>query len=62
MNRDWRADFCEALVATGLLGATVAVIYRLVMGEVPWSFFLGEILGLGMGVGLLTASLPRRWG
>lgn len=59
---DWTPlhDFVEALVAVALLGITVAVLYRLIVGEVPWTFFVGELIGLGMGVSLLMASGPRR--
>jgi len=53
-------DFLEALLAVALLGCTVAVLYRLIVGEVPWTFFLGELLGLGMGMSLLMAAGPRR--
>jgi len=52
-------DFLEALLATALLGVTVAVLYRLIVGEVPWTFFVGELVGLAMGVSLLLAAGPR---
>ena len=53
------ADFLEALLATALLGVTVAVLYRLIVGEVPWTFFAGELVGLAMGVSLLLVAGPR---
>ena len=53
-------DFLEATLAVTLLGITVAVLYRLLIGEVPWTFFVGEVVGLGMGVTLLMATGPRR--
>ena len=53
-------DFLEALLATALLGVTVAVLYRLIVGEVPWTFFVGELVGLAMGVSLLLAAGPRQ--
>jgi hypothetical protein len=52
-------DFLEALTATALLGVTVAVLYRLIVGDVPWTFFVGEVVGLGMGLSLLLAVGPR---
>ncbi len=59
---DWTPlqDFLEATLAVTLLGITVAVLYRLLIGEVPWTFFVGEVVGLGMGVTLLLATGPRR--
>ena len=59
---DWTPlhDFLEAVVAVVLLGITVAVLYRLIVGEVPLTFFVGELIGLGMGVSLLMAAGPRR--
>ena len=54
------SDFLEALLATALLGVTVAVLYRLIVGEVPWAFFVGELVGLAMGVSLLLAAGPRQ--
>jgi hypothetical protein len=60
MDRDLLADFVEALIAVGFLGLTVAVLYRLIVGEIPWTFFVGELIGLGMGVGLLLGVGPRR--
>jgi hypothetical protein len=53
------ADFREVLLATLLLGLTVAGLYRLIIGEVPWSFFFGEILGILMGISLITSAIPR---
>jgi hypothetical protein len=52
-------DFLEALLATTLLGVTVAVLCRLIVGEVPVTFFVGEVVGLGMGLSLLVAVGPR---
>ena len=59
---DWTPlqDFLEAVLAVTLLGITVAVLYRLLIGEVPLTFFLGEVVGLGMGLTLLMATSPRR--
>ncbi|MBM2810740.1 MAG: hypothetical protein HW416_1499 [Chloroflexi bacterium] len=53
-------DLVEAVIAVTLLGVTVAILYRLLIGEVPVTFFIGEIVGLGMGVSLLMAAGPRR--
>ena len=54
---DWSPleDFLEAVLAVTLLGIAVAVLYRLLIGDVPWTFFVGEVVGLGMGVSLLMA-------
>jgi len=60
LRHDLLADFTEAVIAVALLGVTVAVLYRLIVGDVPWTFFVGEILGLGMGVSLLMVTGPRR--
>jgi len=59
---DWSPleDFLEAVLAVTLLGIAVAVLYRLLIGDVPWPFFVGEVVGLGMGVSLLMATGPRR--
>ena len=59
---DWSPleDFLEAVLAVTLLGIAVAVLYRLLIGDVPWTFFVGEVVGLGMGVSLLMATGPRR--
>jgi F0F1-type ATP synthase assembly protein I len=59
---DWTPleDLLEAVIAVVLLGITVAVLYRLIMGEVPWTFFVGEVVGLGMGISLLMVATPRR--
>jgi hypothetical protein len=59
---DWTPlhDFLEAVIAVALLGVTVAVLYRLIVGEVPITFFIGELIGLGMGVSLLMVAGPRR--
>lgn len=53
-------DFREAVVATCLLGIVVAGLYRLIMGELPWSFLVGEGFGLLIGMTLLVISGPRR--
>jgi hypothetical protein len=60
MHREQVGDFFEAVVAVGLLGLTVAVLYRLIIGDIPWTFFIGELVGLGMGVSLLMVAGPRR--
>jgi hypothetical protein len=60
MDREQVGDFFEAVVAVGLLGLTVAVLYRLIIGDIPWTFFIGELVGLGMGVSLLMVAGPRR--
>jgi hypothetical protein len=60
MEREMVGDFFEALVAVALLGVTVALLYRLIIGEIPWTFFIGELVGLGMGVSLLMVAGPRR--
>lgn len=50
-----------ATLAVTVLGAAVAVLFRLLTGVSPWPFLvLGEILGLGMGIVLLTLASPRR--
>ncbi len=59
MGRGYWADFREVLLATFLLGLTVAGLYRLIIGEVPWTFFVGEIVGILMGLSLITAAIPR---
>ncbi len=53
-------DFREALLATCLLGILVVGLYRLIMGDLPWSFLVGELLGLLIGMTLLVVSGPRR--
>jgi len=60
VDREFVHDFFEALFAVSLLGVTVAVLYRLIVGEVPWTFFIGEIFGLCLGIGLLVGVGPRR--
>ncbi len=60
MERDFLREILEAIVAMVLLGATVAGLYLLIMGSVPWTFFIGEVVGMGMGAGLLIATGPRR--
>jgi hypothetical protein len=53
------SDIREVLLATALLGLTVAGLYRIIIGEVPWSFFVGEILGILMGLSIITSAIPR---
>jgi uncharacterized membrane protein YccC len=60
VDRELIHDFFEALLAVSLLGVTVAVLYRIIVGEVPWTFFIGEALGMCLGVGLLVGIGPRR--
>ena len=60
MDRDLLRDTLEAVVAMVLLGLLFAGLYALFMGGVPWTFFLGELLGLGLGTGLLVVADPRR--
>ena len=57
-GRYW-ADLREVLIATLLLSLTVAGLYRLIIGEVPWSFFVGELLGILMGTSLITSAIAR---
>ena len=59
MDRQYLADLREVLLATALLGLTVAGLYRIIIGEVPWTFFLGELLGIAMGLSLVASALPR---
>jgi hypothetical protein len=60
MERRFLEDLRDAFVAVCLLGLTVAGLYRLIIGELPWTFFLGEAIGLGLGIGLLMVASPRR--
>lgn len=60
MNRDLLAETAEAALAMVLLGLLVAGLYWLFMGTLPWTFFLGELLGFGLGFGLLVVASPRR--
>jgi F0F1-type ATP synthase assembly protein I len=53
-------DFREALVATCLLGILIGGLYRLIMGDLPWSFIVGELIGLFIGMSLLVITSPRR--
>ena len=55
-----RNDLRDAFFAVLMLGATVLLLYRLIAGEVPWSFLVGEFIGLGLGMGLLVVTGPRR--
>jgi len=48
------------LLATFLLGMLVAGLYRLIMGDLPWSFLVGELIGLFIGMSLLIITSPRR--
>jgi hypothetical protein len=58
MGAQYWADLREVLIATTLLGLTVAGLYRIIIGEVPWTFFVGEVVGILMGLSLITAALP----
>ena len=60
MEREFLTDLKEAFFAVCFLGVTVLGLYWLINGEVPWSFVVGEILGLGLGIGLLMVAGPRR--
>jgi hypothetical protein len=60
VERDFARELLEAVIAMVLLGATVAGLHLLIMGNLPWTFFIGELVGLGMGAGLLVAAGPRR--
>jgi hypothetical protein len=53
-------DLREAVLAVGLLGVTVASLYWLIVGDLLWTFVVGEVFGLMLGVGLLVAAGPRR--
>jgi hypothetical protein len=53
-------DFREALLATCLLGLMVTGLYRFIMGDLPWSFLVGELFGLLIGMSLLVMTSPRR--
>jgi len=59
VDRDFAREILEAFFAMILLGVTVAGLHLLIMGNVPWTFFIGELIGLGMGAGLLVAAGPR---
>jgi hypothetical protein len=54
------ADLRDAFLAALLLGITVLVLYRLIVGEVPWTFLIGELIGLALGTGLLFVASPKR--
>lgn len=60
MEHQFLVDLREAFFAVVLLGVTVLLLYRLIAGEVPWSFLVGEVIGLGLGAGLLMVAGPRR--
>ena len=60
MEREFLQDLKEAFFAVALLGVTVMGLYWLFNGEVPWSFVIGEIMGLCLGIGLLMVAGPRR--
>lgn len=62
MERQFLRDLREAFLAVCLLGLTVLLAYWLIIGEVPWSFLVGEAIGLGLGFGLLMVATPRRRG
>lgn len=52
-----------ATIAVTLLGAAIALFYRLVTGSSPWpGVILGEAAGLGFGIALLALASPRRGG
>jgi hypothetical protein len=54
-------DTLAALMATSILGVTIALMYWLLTGISPWPFVvLGEIGGLGFGVATLALCSPRR--
>jgi hypothetical protein len=54
-------DTVVALALTTLLAAGIALLYWLVTGLSPWPFvILGELIGLGFGVGALALTSPRR--
>ncbi|MBI2320351.1 MAG: hypothetical protein HY534_06730 [Chloroflexi bacterium] len=60
MERQFLVDLREASLAVAFLGVTVLGLYWLIAGEVPWSFLIGEVIGLGLGIGLLMVAGPRR--
>ena len=60
MNNDILNEIGQAALAMVLLGLLVAGLYWLFMGSLPWTFFLGELLGFGLGFGLLVVASPRR--
>lgn len=60
MERRFLLDLRDAFFAVCMLGVTVLVLYRLIMGEVPWTFLVGEVIGLGLGMGLLMVASPKR--
>jgi uncharacterized membrane protein YdjX (TVP38/TMEM64 family) len=54
-------DTLAAVLATGVLGAVVSLLYWLLTGISPWPFvILGETGGLGFGVAMLALCSPRR--
>lgn len=60
MERRFLEDLRDAFLAVCMLGFTVLVLYRMIMGEVPWTFLIGEVIGLGLGMGLLMVASPKR--
>lgn len=60
MERRFLVDLRDAFFAMLLLGVTVMGLYRLIVGEIPWSFFVGELFGLALGMGLLMVASPKR--
>jgi F0F1-type ATP synthase assembly protein I len=60
VDQELVTEICEAALAMVLLGLLVAGLYWLFMGSLPWTFFLGELLGFGLGFGLLVVASPRR--
>lgn len=61
MERELLEEVLEAALAMVLLGLTVAGLYALVLQSVPpATFFLGELVGLLLGIPLLVVAGPRR--
>jgi hypothetical protein len=53
-------DIVEAAVLSVVLGALVAGLYRILAGELTWSFIGGDIVGIVLGFSLLVSTAPRR--
>ena len=60
MERQFLTDLREAFFAVVFLGVTVVGLYWLIVGDVPWSFLVGEVFGLALGMGLLMVATPRK--
>ena len=60
VDGEFLSQVFEAAVAMVMLGVLVAALYWLFMGTLPWTFFIGELLGFGLGFGLLVVASPRR--